>query len=408
MNSLLSLVLIAISILLVIPVAVFLVECWASLIDKPSGGKRVCDLQEPNIAVLMPAHNEALGLSITLNNIVSQVADRKQIVVVADNCKDNTAALAREFGVTVLERDDLNCRGKGYALDYGLKFLSQNPPDVLVMVDADCTLTPNTISTIAKKALAHQQPVQALYLMETPRQPSPKDCISALAFLVKNLVRPQGLAHLGFPCLLTGTGMAFPWSVISKATLASGNIVEDMQLGIDLAIAGSSPILCTEGQVTGLLPQQENAAKTQRTRWEQGHLQTIFTQVPRLLTAFVQQKRLDLLAIALDLSVPPLSLLVMILTSTLLINIGAGLFGLSWYPAQILGISELLLVSTVIAVWAKYGRSVISLKQLISVPLYILWKLPVYLSIVKRPQQEWVRTERDVNVSTESEAVINK
>ena len=406
MNSLLSLVLIAISILVVIPIAVFLVECLASLIYKPSGGKLISNLQEPNIAVLMPAHNEASGISITLNSLVSQVADRKQIVVVADNCTDNTAALAQEFGVTVLERYDLNCRGKGYALDYGLKFLSQNPPDVLVMVDADCTLTENTISTIAKKALAHQQPVQALYLMETPRQPSPKDCISALAFLVKNLVRPQGLAQLGFPCLLTGTGMAFPWSVISKASLASGNIVEDMQLGIDLALAGSAPILCTEGQVIGLLPQQENAAKTQRTRWEQGHLQTIFTQVPRLLTAFVQQKRLDLFVMALDLSVPPLSLLVMLLTSTLLISIGGGLFGLSWYPAQILGISELLLVTTVIAVWAKYGRSVISLKQLMSVPLYILWKLPVYLSIVKRPQQEWVRTERDMNVSTESEAVI--
>lgn len=406
MNSLLSLVLTAISIVLVIPVAVFLVECLASLIYKPSRRQIISEVLEPNIAVLMPAHNEASVISLTLNSLVSQVANRKQIVVVADNCTDNTAALAREFGVTVLERYDSNRRGKGYALDYGLKFLSQNPPDVLVMVDADCTLTPNTISAIAKKAFTHQQPVQALYLMETPRKPSPKDCISALAFLVRNLVRPQGLAQLGFPCLLTGTGMAFPWSVISKATLASGNIVEDMQLGIDLAIAGSSPLLCTDGQVIGLLPQQEKAAKTQRTRWEQGHLQTIFTQVPRLLTAFVQQKRLDLLVMALDLSVPPLSLLVMILTSALLISIGGGLVGLSWYPAQILGISELLLVSTVIAVWAKYGRSVISLKQLMSVPLYILWKLPVYLSIVKRPQQEWVRTERDVIVSTQSEAVI--
>ncbi len=406
MNSLLSLVFTAISAILVIPVAVFLVECLASLIYKPSRRQTISDVQEPNLAILMPAHNEASVIGVTLNAMVSQVANSKQIVVVADNCTDNTAALARGFGVTVLERYDSNRRGKGYALDYGLKFLSQNPPDVLVMVDADCTLTPNTISTIAQKAFTHQQPVQALYLMETPHKPSPKDCISALAFLVKNLVRPQGLAQLGFPCLLTGTGMAFPWSVISQATLASGNIVEDMQLGIDLAIAGSSPLLCTEGQVIGLLPQQAKAAKTQRTRWEQGHLQTIFTQVPRLLTACIQQKRLDLLVMALDLSVPPLSLLVMILTSTLVMSIGVGLFGLSWYPALILGISEFLLVSTVIAIWAKYGRSVISLKQLMSVPLYILWKLPVYLSIVKRPQQEWVRTERDVIVSTQSEAVI--
>lgn len=406
MNSLLSFVLIGISALLVIPVAVFLVECLASLIYKPSRGQLASGSSEPKLAVLMPAHNEALGISITLNSILSQVSDRKSIVVVADNCTDETAKIARSFGVTVLERYDATHRGKGYALDFGLKFLAKNPPDVVVMIDADCTITPNTISTLAQKAIAHQQPIQALYLMETPSQPLPKDCISALAFLVRNQVRPQGLAQLGFPCLLTGTGMAFPWSVIAKVTLASGNIVEDMQLGIDLAIAGTAPRLCTEAQVIGLLPQQERAAKTQRMRWEQGHLQTISSQLPRLLTAFVQQKRLDLLVMALDLSVPPMALLVMVLTATLLMSVAAGLLGLSWYPAQLLGVSEVLLVCTIIAVWAKYGRSVISLKQLMSVPLYILWKLPVYFAIAKRPQQEWVRTERDAVIQTKPKVVI--
>lgn len=406
MNSSLSMIFTVISIILVIPVAVFLIEGLASLIYKPSRRPLASSGVEPKLAVLMPAHNEALGIRITLNSIVPQVSNRKNIVVVADNCTDETAQIAKEFGVTVLERHDLNHRGKGYALDYGLKFLAQDPPEVVVMIDADCTITPNTISTLAQKAIAHKQPIQALYLMETPRQPLPKDCISALAFLVRNQVRPQGLAQLGFPCLLTGTGMAFPWSVIAKVTLASGNIVEDMQLGIDLAIAGSAPRLCTEAQVIGLLPQQEKAAKTQRMRWEQGHLQTIFSQLPRLLTAFVQQKRLDLLVMALDLSVPPMALLVMVLTSTLLTSIAAGLFGLSWFPAQLLGLSELLLVCTIIAVWAKYGRSVISLKQLMSVPLYILWKLPVYFAIVKRPQQQWVRTERDVVIQTQPNAVI--
>ena len=55
---------------------------------------------------------------------------------------------------------------------------------------------------------------------------------------MKNFVRLKGLANLDLPCLLYGTGMAFPWSVISTVFLANGNIVEDMQLAIDLAIAG--------------------------------------------------------------------------------------------------------------------------------------------------------------------------
>ena len=131
-------------------------------------------------------------------------------------------------------------------------------------------------------------------------------------FWSKTGVRPQGLDRLGFPGILTGTGMAFPWSVIQSASLASGNIVEDMQLSMDLAIAGHPTLFCPDTKVIGLLPQQAQAAKSQRTRWEHGHLQTMLTQVPRLVREALRQKRLDLLVIALDLSVPPLSLLVMI------------------------------------------------------------------------------------------------
>jgi cellulose synthase/poly-beta-1,6-N-acetylglucosamine synthase-like glycosyltransferase len=83
-----------------------------------------------------------------------------------------------------------------------------------------------------------------VYDMEQPPNPTPKDSISALAFLVKNLVRPSGLKQLGFPSLLTGTGMAFPWSIIRSVSLASRNIVEDMQMSLELAIAGPPTVFC--------------------------------------------------------------------------------------------------------------------------------------------------------------------
>jgi hypothetical protein len=80
--------------------------------------------------------------------------------------------------------------------------------------------------------------------MEQPPNPTPKDSISALAFLVKNLVRPSGLKQLGFPSLLIGTGMAFPWSIIRSVSLASRNIIEDMQMSLELAIAGLPTVFC--------------------------------------------------------------------------------------------------------------------------------------------------------------------
>jgi cellulose synthase/poly-beta-1,6-N-acetylglucosamine synthase-like glycosyltransferase len=379
---------------LAVPILVLFLECCAAIFPwrTPSGETSE---KRPSVAVLIPAHDEALGIGATLETILPQLAQTDRVVTIADNCSDDTADIARRFGVTVLERQDTEHRGKGYAVNFGLQFLSENPPEVIVMVDADCRVEPGTLDTISRLAYTTGCPVQATYLMECPPQPTPKDSISALAFQVKNWVRPQGLARFGFPCLLTGTGMAFPWSVIHQVPLEGGNLVEDMQLGLDLAVAGYAPVFSSEARVMGMLPQQEKAAKNQRTRWEHGHLQTLRSQVPRLLKAAITQQRGDLLSLALDLCVPPLSLLVMLWVAVMGVSLLLGLVGTGWHPALWLAIEGVLLLAAIFGSWFGFGRNIIPLRTLLSVPLYILWKIPVYLGFLIRPQQQWVRTERD-------------
>ena len=189
--------------------------------------------------------------------------------------------------------------------------------------------------------------------------------------------------------------MAFPWTVIRSVSLASGNIVEDMQLSMDLAIAGYPTLFCPNTRVIGLLPQQEQAAKSQRTRWEHGHLQTMLTQVPRLVQEALRQKRLDLLVIALDLSVPPLSLLVMLWGGVMLLAMAAGLFANIWQPVWLLWIEGIMLLTAILAAWLKFGRSDLPALTLLAVPFYVLWKIPLYIAYAIRPQTKWVRTERD-------------
>lgn len=382
----------AIAIVVAIPVLTFGVECWLALLPKRSfrSGN-----PSPRLSILIPAHNEAVGIRPTLDALRPQIDDSDRLIVIADNCSDETATIAREAGATVIERFNDTERGKGYALDFGLQSLDADPPDVVVMVDADCTMKPGSVKTIAQWASDRQRPVQALYLMEQPAEPSAKDSVSALAFMVKNLVRPRGLYRLGLPCLLTGTGMAFPWEMIRHSPLASGNIVEDMQLGLDLAIAGSPPLFCGEALVIGRLPQQDQAATTQRTRWEHGHLQTLLTQVPRLMRQAIAKADLDILALALDLAVPPLTLLVMLWLGALLGAIAVGFLGVPWAIAIVLGIQGIVLITAVLLAWARFGQDIIPLKQLLSIPLYILWKIPMYVAFIVKPQKQWVRTERD-------------
>jgi len=391
-------VLLAIALGLLIPISALFVECSAALLPRRRV-ERQAMASRPKVDVLVPAHNEAAEISLALKALLLQLTAQDRLVVIADNCDDETAAVARGFGTTVLERQDAERRGKGYALDYGLRFIAAEPPEVVVVVDADCIAHPGAIDLIARLAATEVRPVQATYLLNPSICSGPKDAVSALAFMVKNLVRPSGLDRMGLPCLLTGSGIAFPWSVICKATLASSNIVEDMQLGLDLAIAGHAPVPCLEAKVTGLLPQQQHAIKSQRTRWEHGHLQVLLAQVPQLLKASVWQKRLDLLALALDLCIPPLSLLVMIWVVAMGGAFLAGLGGASWIPATLLILEGLLILVSIVGAWIKYGRSSLPVLTLLAVPLYVLWKIPIYLAFLVRPQKKWIRTDRDtVNV----------
>lgn len=388
-------ILLLISLVLLVPMLALFIECISALMPRRQLAWNAM-LPRPRLAVLVPAHNEALGIQATLKTILPELAEPDLLLVIADNCDDETAFIAREAGATVIERYDLHRRGKGYALDFGLRFLAKDPPEVVVIVDADCLVTPGSLEKIARLAVTRRRPVQATYLLAQPTNPKPKDAISSLAFTVKNLVRPVGLTNLGLPCLLTGTGMALPWSIIRTTSLASGNLVEDMQLALDLAIAGYPPTFCAAARVTGALPQQNRAAKSQRTRWEHGHLQTLITQVPRLVKAAIRLRRLDLAAIALDLCIPPLSLLVMLWLAAIGIALVSGFLGISSLPVVFLTLEGMLIAFAILGAWAKFCRSELPARTLLAIPLYILWKIPLYLTFLVKPQTKWIRTERDV------------
>jgi cellulose synthase/poly-beta-1,6-N-acetylglucosamine synthase-like glycosyltransferase len=304
----------------------------------------------------------------------------------------------------VVERTDANRRGKGFALDCGVRFLEKTPPEVVVIIDADCRIAADALGRVVREAAKSGRPVQAAYLLDAAPGAGSRERLSALAFLYKNLVRPLGLVRLGIPSLLTGSGMAFPWAVLSSVDMGSGNIVEDMKLGIDLAIAGHAPKFCPTAQVGGDLPVSRRAAVTQRTRWEHGHLQTLLTQVPRLIGAAMRQQRPGLLGLALELSVPPLSILFLLWAVAGAAAVGGWALGGSALPAIVLAGAGLAILLAIFVAWAKFGRERVPAASLLAAPFYILWKVPIYVAFIFRPQRAWVRTARAVPPPPESPA----
>ena len=351
--------------------------------------------RRPHVAVLMPAHNESAGIARPLNAIRMQLQPGDRVLVVADNCSDDTAEVARANGAEVIVRTNDELRGKGYALDFGVRHLMVDPPEVVIVVDADCIVHGYALDMLARYALAVSRPVQALYLMHAPEGAGLKTQVAEFAWAVKNWARPLGYHHMGLPCQLMGTGMAFPWALIKEARLATGHIVEDLKLGLDFATAGHAPHFCPGARVTSVFASNSEGADSQRTRWEHGSLGMLVEEGwPRLKQA-LRERKPGLLALALDLCVPPLALLtLLVLVLCILGSIGWAVTGEArpWLLAFIdLG----LVGGAVLLAWLRFGRKIISLPSLAYAPFYALSKIPLYLKFLFRRQAEWVRSRRD-------------
>jgi len=347
------------------------------------------------IAVVMPAHDEATIIVNAVRSVLSQLGRCDRLVVIADNCSDDTAVIAEAEGAEVIVRNDSNRRGKGFALDYAIRHLEANPPGVVIVIDADCTIADGSLDRLARKAARTVRPIQALYLMYAPRGAGAMARVAQFAWTVKNLVRPLGLYGMGLPCQLMGTGMAFPWACINSADLATGHIAEDLKLGVELARMGSPPLFCPEAVVMSYFPVSREGLRTQRTRWEHGHMGLILSDVPRQIFHSFRTVDGNLMALALDLSVPPLALLALFLG---VVWVTCALFDVitnSRLPFEIASCAAALLVLSVLSAWARYGRDIISLRQLLlSVP-YAILKAPLYAKFLIAREAKWVRSKRN-------------
>ncbi|KQT34480.1 glycosyltransferase [Methylophilus sp. Leaf414] len=384
--------------MIAVPILTLFIQVIAALLipSKEKSGFH-SNSHSASVVALVPAHNESINIIATINSLKSQTLSGLRILVVADNCDDDTASVVRTQGVDVIERFDQQLRGKGYALDFGIKYLSQSaPPDFVVIVDADCIAESDALERLVAQSIATNRPSQAAYLMLTQEGTLIKTKVAEFAWMLKNLVRPLGYSKLGLPCQLTGSGMSFPWSVLSKVNFATGHIVEDMKLGLDFASMGHAPAFCPRSSVSSYFPVNDQGLKTQRTRWEHGHLDIIFKVVPGLVTKAIKSRNWNLLAMAIDLLVPPLSLMAMIIVAVVLIGAVASLFTSSMVDLFSYAFYLFcLFVITILAYWGVFGRKVISLGQLLSIPFYILLKLPIYAKFIFNRQSEWVRSKRD-------------
>lgn len=348
--------------------------------------------------IIVPAHDEEAGIAGVIHNLLALDWPRDQfrVIVVADNCSDNTAERAKQAGALVLERNNLALRGKGYALVRGFSVsLAQHFADVAVVVDADSRASRNLLRVFAERIAAGAVAAQVFHGVMNPDS-SPRHRLMTIAYSAFHRVRSRGRESLGLSCGIRGNGWCVSHPVLRQVTYAAHGLAEDIEYGLRLGLAGIRVEYIDEAQVLSSMDTDATGVASQRNRWEQGRssLPQAFTRV--LLAPWPANTRALRWDLGLDLLVPPLATIG--LAIALLFSVSyAGLLALPASSVPVAFLLAAVLASAALGLhvargWQLSGTGSRGLLDLASAPRFALWKLMLRC----RPGQNaaWIRTRR--------------
>jgi 1,2-diacylglycerol 3-beta-glucosyltransferase len=376
--------------LLIITLAPFLI--WKS--------KKVVPSSKKKFAIIIPAHNEEKVIEGTLRS-AKQIAypnDLFDVVVVADNCTDQTAKIALANGAIVFERFDATKRGKGYALNWIIPQVLNRLPkyDACVFVDADSIIRPNFLDEMNASLHEGKRIIQSSDLV-LDNSNSWRVQLMLIAFALQNYVRPLGKSRLGFSTPLKGNGMCFSSDVLRTMKWDEGSLGEDLDMGLELIRQGERIHFNPDAVVYAIMPTHASSAATQRVRWEGGRFASMKNRVPAVMRDAWRRKSLYILEAAIDAAYPPLAIMLIGSSMFLFLNwlllrfeLIASLLPL-WAWATVIGMLVLHCVLGMIL--AKVHPR--NLLAFLYVPRFLIWKIGVYVSMaLGRAGKGWVRTER--------------
>lgn len=353
-----------------------------------------------NFAILIPAHNEIAVLGKLLESLAAlkYPKDHFDVYVVADNCTDTTAELARTTGwVDVYERFDQNERGKGFALNWLMQKLNDDRLiyDAYIVLDAD-SVVQATFLDIMNKGLGRG--AQALQAHNTVLNvtDSPRTALRWLALTLMNHVRPLGRNGLGFSSTLTGNGMCLSRSLLMSYPWQSFSLAEDYQYYLNLVKHGEKVLYMPEAIVRSEMPSTFAQMRTQDIRWESPDAsQPTWRAAWQLLKVGMRNRDFTRIEAIAELLTPPLSYLIGLCLLTLLGSL------LLWsIPNMIISLVMISGLSSYLSIPFYLLHPPRAVRTaLLHAPGFMLWKLWVIL-VVKRSKKhtaEWVRTSRTIS-----------
>jgi cellulose synthase/poly-beta-1,6-N-acetylglucosamine synthase-like glycosyltransferase len=344
--------------------------------------------------VIVPAHDEEALIGRVVRNLraIDWPSDRFRVVVVADNCADRTAVLARAAGADVIERRHASLLGKGYALEHAfLDSRSRGWADAVVVVDADSEASANLLTACAARLETGAHAVQVHYGVLEPKA-SWRTRLLCIAMAAFHRLRSRARERLGLSCGLRGNGWCVTHDLLRRVPYRAFSLAEDIEYGIELGLDGYRAHYADEAFVDAEMVADAASAGPQRRRWELGRWQLLRTKAGALLRAAVRQRSAICLDLCVDLLVLPLSYVALSVAVLL-----AGGAAFAWQGGALGGLfagsaCAVALLLYILRGWQLSGMGALGLLDLARAPFFVAWK--VALLCGSRGSLAWVRTAR--------------
>jgi cellulose synthase/poly-beta-1,6-N-acetylglucosamine synthase-like glycosyltransferase len=349
-------------------------------------------------AFLIPAHNESsvVGACVTSIRLQAWPEQAVGIYVVADNCTDSTAEVARAAGAMVFERSTVEISGKAKAVRHGIEQIKQGsePFDYLVIVDADNVLADDWTSEVAFR-LRGDDGFQTYVETKNP-QDSAVTFGNYLSFVFMNRVVQEGRSRVGLPALLAGTGMGFSRSFLEREGFASDSLTEDRDLSMQALEHGTRFRWIGSAVLFDEKPVGAKASFNQYKRWSSGQLAGLADDGRRLISLLGRGKLIRAFDMLYTMTGPllPFSYLAALLFSIACLVAGGDPRPLVGFMA--LSLASVILLALMLAIFGRGLKDVLGLRSYIYVRL-ISWAS--LLAACIRKDKKWVKTRHERGIS---------
>jgi cellulose synthase/poly-beta-1,6-N-acetylglucosamine synthase-like glycosyltransferase len=394
---LLTILLLASAGVVAVPAVIFLVALL-----KGSGTPRTAsggDGGVRRLLFLVSAHNEEVLIGECVRSLlgVEYPADSLLVVVIANNCTDRTAEVARAAGARVMERTDPVREGKPHALAWALERLRDEPYDTCVVVDADSIAEPGFARGVNALGQLGENGAQA-YFATWNEEESWLTLLAGIFARAKYEVLYPVKDRAGLNCPLTGNGMIFSAIPLKRDGWTAFSLTEDCELYADYTMKGRRIFFASGARLLSEEVRALRQGKSQRERWTQGRRAALRRYTPLLLRSdrIGWLQKLDAI---FELGLP--GPVVTASLAVVLAGLGLLLLGgwMGWLIAAIALGSQLPLVSATVAVTLRHPHPGRVLSALARLPVYAAWRIGVAVgTLLGVANKRWTRTQRNEGV----------